>query len=109
MQNKAHGQNINFLLVNSASRECIGIMLGQAILNSQYTEFYVFIFCVKLEIVGSLKLISHPGHSILGGGEQGTRFMPTSLRGVPDQNLRFTSSFSHSDGQEQECEYLELI
>ena len=68
MQNKAHEQNINFLLVNSASRECIGIMLGQAILNSQYTEFYVFIFCVKLEIVGSLKLISHPGHSILGGG-----------------------------------------
>lgn len=109
MQNKAHGQNINFLLVNSASRECIGIMLGQAILNSQYTEFYVFIFCVKLEIVGSLKLISHPGHSILGGGEQGTRFMPTSLRGVPDQNLRFTSSFSHSDRQEQECEYPELI
>ena len=29
LQNKAHGQNINFLLVNSASRECIGgIMLG---------------------------------------------------------------------------------
>ena len=74
MQNKAHGQNINFLLVNSASRECIGIMLGQAILNSQYTEFYVFIFiCVKLEIVGSLKLISHPGHSILGGGGRGAR------------------------------------
>ena len=75
MQNKAHGQNINFLLVNSASRdrECIGIMLGQAILNSQYTEFYVFIFCVKLEIVGSLKLISHPGHSILGGGWRGAR------------------------------------
>ena len=73
MQNKAHGQNINFLLVNSASRECIGIMLGQAILNSQYTEFYVFIFCMMPEIVGSLKLISHPGHSILGGVGRGAR------------------------------------
>ena len=81
-------------------------MLGQAgqfyILNVQ--SFYVFyFFVVMLEIVGSLKLISHPRHSnILGGGgwesnEHDTKFMPTSLRGVPNQNLWFTSSFSRSE------------
>ena len=44
------------------------------VLNSQCTEFLCFLFFVvmMLEIVGSLKLISHPRHSnILGGGGWG--------------------------------------
>ena len=47
---------------------------GWAVLNSQCTEFFLssIFFVVMLEIVGSLKLISHPRHSnILGGGGWG--------------------------------------
>lgn len=120
MQNKAHGQNINFLLVNPASRQCIGSRWGWPILNSQCTEYFCFLFfCTMLRDRWFIKTNfapspQHPGWRRAGSNEHATtRFMPTSLRGVPNQNLWFMSSFSRSehrhsitDGQEQECELI---
>ena len=70
---------------------------------SMYRIFMFFIFCcdardrwfIKTNFAPSPQ--QHPGWQRVGGNEHDTKFMPTSLRGVPNQNLWFTSSFSRSE------------
>ena len=47
LQNKAHGQNINFLLVNSASRECIGSCWAR-LASFKFSMYRVFMFSIFL-------------------------------------------------------------
>ena len=77
---------------------------GASFKFSMYRVFMFSIFCcddardrwfIKTNFAPSPQ--QHPGWRRVGSNEHDTKFMPTSLRGVPNQNLWFTSSFSRSE------------